>query len=268
MKPKKNGQNGFTLIELLVVIAIIAILAAMLLPALASAKRRALTINCVSNFKQIGLALHMYTDDFGDWLPPGAAIGGNVMTAPNIYYLSESQPPVYSGTISTSNFKKWLPYYIATYMAQPDPQAIGNATNVINGFIDPAYIALLPGNSVNPSTGARTSYNPASDNYYSAYSYSITRNLTNTSYALQQLPFGKENSYSASKLGTIGSSSPLTSVWALADLDTNCVANPTGLTSTSTANGYAANPVHRKVRNFLYFDFHVATVKVTTPADY
>jgi prepilin-type N-terminal cleavage/methylation domain-containing protein/prepilin-type processing-associated H-X9-DG protein len=80
-QPQKNGaRRAFTLIELLVVIAIIAILAAMLLPALASAKKRAQIAACKSNQRQLGLSMQIYGTSNNDRIPdltktPFAVVG-------------------------------------------------------------------------------------------------------------------------------------------------------------------------------------------------
>jgi prepilin-type N-terminal cleavage/methylation domain-containing protein len=73
---RRKSNNGFTLIELLVVIAIIAILAAMLLPALASAKERAKRTQCVNSLRQLSVGCTIYAGDNDDWFP---SWGGNAI---------------------------------------------------------------------------------------------------------------------------------------------------------------------------------------------
>ncbi|MCL5408766.1 MAG: DUF1559 domain-containing protein [Candidatus Omnitrophica bacterium] len=144
---KRNTGTGFTLIELLVVIAIIAILAAMLLPALAKAREQARKAVDMSNLNQIGLALHMYAQDYNEWFP----VSNNANTGAdnnNYFYFNAvvSLSLLYPEYIS--DVKVFISPNDQYHFTEP-------ASSIAQGFSPPwtASLAYNPAWGVNPSNG-------------------------------------------------------------------------------------------------------------------
>lgn len=129
----RAAGGGFTLIELLVVIAIIAILAALLLPALNSAKAKAYRVQCTSNNHQLALALHMYLEDnhdrmaYPNWEAGPTDLQGWLYQRTNFAIPDPTQPPYVNNLNTAYSSGLWFQY-------MPNPRAYLCPVNVRSSY--------------------------------------------------------------------------------------------------------------------------------------
>ena len=213
-RPAKTAlpSRRITLIELLVVIAIIAILAAMLLPALAKAKQRAQSTQCMSNSRQIMLGWRMYADDNQDLLPP------NDLDANNLWktaYFTMSAAQKYTAM-------NW----VAGTMEQPLDAAMDSE------LVDPVGTALAP------YVKSRAVYRCPADNYIDPNSGKVHVRSVSMNSAVGTIWA------SASSLGR-RAGSPVTGHWLTGTSDNNQTSFCTyGKLSSFHQTGSGANVRH------------------------
>lgn len=228
---QRKSLSAFTLIELLVVIAIIAILAAMLLPALAAAKKKALQTQCKNGMKQIGIALQMYVNDSNDKLPGPVDCG----------------VPINYGYVPSLSSSFSITYYLATYLSMPDPTSTTpGVTNQVKAMICAGFAASPNVNLANPI----------------AMDYVLNWGVNNTADAiLPWKPFGYKGgnvpNQNSHKISEIAGNSSYFEAWVLQDADQKIVLAP----NFAWWPGLPSTPCHGAVWNRLYFDSHVDSVK-------
>jgi prepilin-type N-terminal cleavage/methylation domain-containing protein/prepilin-type processing-associated H-X9-DG protein len=224
----RAATKAFTLIELLVVILIILILAALLFPSIQGVKQRADSTACASNLHQIGVALSLYALE-------------NQATLPGTFWGSAygQQPYIYDNN-PASTIGRTLPAWLQPYL---NTKASANGSwEESKVFKCPSFMRALP-----------AGYSRADPRPYVANNGDDGSVVDQAGNKVR--PFGIFGGANPVRLLMLSNYKPLSQLWALTDLDAK------NLLGTAP-KWIPATPVHGSVRNTLFFDWHVETVKV------
>jgi prepilin-type N-terminal cleavage/methylation domain-containing protein/prepilin-type processing-associated H-X9-DG protein len=251
-------QQAFTLIELLVVVAIIAILIGLLLPAFGRMQVINDRAHCASNLRQVGAAIHSYVGDNNGNLPGPLWTGQNPWFAPGDYGSLGTHLAKYlklnlalnipdaqkADVLICPAWQRGAPYYENDQYVQwvmnihPGETCQKQCSDTDNtpGCLDPWGDAMVQYNNGN---------NPTDD------------------------PFGKDKPHTLSSLPTTDNDDPphsisASTIWAMQDYDQLSTLPPTcpPLPRIDVIGTVVTNPVHKDVRNALFFDSHVEAIKV------
>jgi prepilin-type processing-associated H-X9-DG protein len=233
MSARVQSTAAFTLTDLL---AIVAVLSLLVLTALAQPKSRVPQSSCANNLRQVGQAIQMFADENSDYLPPGAGKSSGLWVGQSYTYTSTSVSD--------------LDYYLASYLGYPSPDAVTRQAKVF----------FCPGcERYNQTSGGNICF---------MVSNTGSGNVAGETPGLPWYPFG----YPASspllaaaprKISEITAFRSLSRVWTLVDVDKIALSQPLSWYFT-----LPSKPVHGNVRNYLFFDGHVAAQKVGAPGTY
>jgi prepilin-type N-terminal cleavage/methylation domain-containing protein/prepilin-type processing-associated H-X9-DG protein len=245
--------RGFTLIELLVVVAIIALLISILLPSLARARDQSRTVLCATNMRQIGQAIHMFSDEHDTRAPGGASVTGSSVPWQQILNIEffntgsrfNSSYAIGSTSQKTLSCPNYVPYLDPSgqpYSYRPyciDPDVLGNSpTNADGSPATNFYGQIVDPKSIDPS--------------YLFYQYGakITR-FGPYEFLLVESFYGND---------ALGLSGPFTSTGSVL-----LTGSPPVIPNYCNVTGELSfrHPYSKKA-NFLYFDAHVEPL---TPKD-
>jgi prepilin-type N-terminal cleavage/methylation domain-containing protein/prepilin-type processing-associated H-X9-DG protein len=178
----QNQGKAFTLIELLVVVAIILILSAILFPAFARARENARRASCMSNLKQLGLALLQYTQDYDEYFPPNETPttqtppnGTFWLSAANLWYWPQTVFPYHKSvqvfvcpSVNVSQDKPYRGNYGANRYVLGDSSGLKQSAIVAPAgtylCFDSGYIMLYPSTAAAPT--ATSNYIPGTGSFF------------------------------------------------------------------------------------------------------